>query len=109
MAGFLFGEDMNKSAGRKGSVWVRVRQQALYRDMKKNARCWICGQEIDYRAPAGTPDAWEPDHFFPVVDYPELANDITNLRPSHSSCNRSRKKSDISDKTLGAPSRDWGL
>jgi 5-methylcytosine-specific restriction endonuclease McrA len=100
---------MNKSAGRKGAVWEKVRKQALYRDMSKNARCWICGQEIDYRAPAGTPDAWEPDHYLPVDDFPEFGNDITNLRPAHSSCNRARKKADIADKSLGSRSRDWGL
>lgn len=95
------------AAGRSGSVWRRVRSQAYYRDLESDARCWICGGRIDYAAPAGTPDAWEPDHFLPVSKHPEFANDITNVRPSHSSCNRSRHDRAVPENALGVPSREW--
>ena len=79
------------------------------RDLQRDARCWICGQRIDYTARAGTPDSWEGDHYYPPELFPELANEPTNIRPSHSSCNRSRKRDLIPDRQIGNPSRDWGL
>lgn len=94
--------------GRDTRRWRVVRQQAYRRDMERDARCWICGGRIDYAAPSGTPDAWEPDHFLPVSTHPELAEEITNLRPSHRSCNLSRGTSMVVE-GVGKPSRDWGL
>ena len=104
---------VSKYAGRSGARWRQVRAQAYQRDMEKNAPCWICGKPINYAAPAGDPDAWEPDHYLTVADHPEFANDITNIRPSHSVCNRRRGQADRAAKKrledLGEPSEDWGL
>lgn len=86
--------------------WRKLRALLYERDRAANAPCWICGQPIDYRAPAGTPDAWEPDHVRDVRSRPDLALDPGNVMPSHSSCNRSRQ--DRKDEPpLGEPSRDW--
>lgn len=95
----------------KSTRWRRVREAAYERDRSANAPCWICGKPIDYRAPSGTPDAWEPDHYLPVCDYPEHQLDLANIRPSHASCNRARGSLDRAAKqraqTLGERSRDW--
>lgn len=90
---------------KEGRPWRRLRERAYQRDRSANAPCWICGQPIDYRAPVGTPDAWEPDHFLPVSTHPEAAMDIGNLRPSHCSCNRSRGRRSVD--SIGARSRRW--
>lgn len=86
--------------------WRELRSRLYERDRKANAPCWICGQPIDYRAEAGTPDAWEPDHVVPVASNPELALDPGNVRPSHCSCNRSRG-SDKGAPSIGSPTRRW--
>ena len=91
----------------RGSTrWQKLRQILYRRDRSANARCWICGQPIDYRAPAGTPDAWEPDHVLAVKDHPELAYDPGNIRAAHCSCNRSRGNR-AAQPSLGTPSRIW--
>ncbi len=91
---------------RTSTRWQKLRLILYERDRKANAPCWICGQAIDYRAPAGTPDAWEPDHVRPVAKNPELAFDPGNIRAAHCSCNRSRgSKSTVP--SLGVPSRRW--
>ena len=101
-------------AGRKPrGTWEKVRQQAYIRDRKANARCWICGGEIDYCASSDaahgnySPDAWEPDHYLPRSLYPEFVNDITNIRPSHASCNRWRRNKESKQSPLGNQSREW--
>ena len=71
-----------------------------------NLACWICGQPIDYDAAPQTSNAFEPDHFYPQSTHPELAEDKSNLRPSHSSCNRSRKDG-IPMPSLGGLSEVW--
>lgn len=107
---FLFGGHMKQPKG----TWEKVRQQAYIRDRKANARCWICKGEIDYCASSAahtgtySPDAWEPDHYLPKDKYPEYANDISNLRPSHASCNRARRDREITESPIGNQSRDWG-
>lgn len=102
--------------------WRQVRADARARDSRQitrhedgtvevGARCWICGEPIDYAAKAGQPWAWEPDHYIPVDERPDLQYDLANIRPSHSKCNRSRGKGKRSKPTqagLGTPSRRWG-
>ena len=86
--------------------WQKLRANLYERDRRACSPCWICGQPIDYRAPSGTPDAWEPDHVLPVSTRPDLAYDPGNRRPAHCSCNRARgKKGNTND--LGSPSRAW--
>lgn len=96
------------SSRRGGSRWQTVRRMAFNRDVKANSVCWICGRPIDYTAPANDPDSWEPDHVKPVSLYPELEFDLSNIRPSHASCNRSRGNGTrFGDDRLGNPSRKW--
>jgi len=71
-----------------------------------NAPCWLCGQPIDYLAAPNTPDSFDADHFYPQSTHPELAEDPNNLRPSHCSCNRSRKDGQPSPE-LGSLSEAW--
>jgi len=86
---------MAQTRGRNTSQWKRLRAK-LRREAERNGdRCWICGGEIDYIAPAHSPDSWEPDHVKPVADFPELAEDPANIRSSHASCNRSRKTGEV--------------
>ncbi|MHA4848780.1 HNH endonuclease [Rhodococcus sp. MSC1_016] len=77
---------MGTSAGRSGHRWRTIRNNLK---MQRNP-CWICKQPIDYDAPANHPEAFEPDHYYPVSTHPHLANDPGNLRASHSECNRKR-------------------
>lgn len=86
--------------------WRRFREEAYRRDRAANAPCWICGQPIDYLAKPGTPDAWEPDHYYPVRDHPELAYDMGNVRPAHCSCNRHRGAK-VNTNKIGQRSRVW--
>lgn len=66
--------------------------------------CWLCGQSIDYKAPAQHPRAFELDHAQPVSTHPELAYEPTNFRASHSQCNRSRGDTHIA---VGARGSCW--
>jgi 5-methylcytosine-specific restriction endonuclease McrA len=51
--------------------------------------CWLCGEPIDYDAPAGSPDAFEADHAIPLA---HGGSDVLgNLRPAHHRCNRGRR------------------
>lgn len=70
------------------------------------ARCYLCGQPIDYDAPAGSRDALEIDHVIPTSERPELMFEEENLRPAHMSCNRSKQDSKPGP-TLGIPSEEW--
>ena len=56
----------------------------------QDARCWICGQAIDYLAPAHDPEALDLDHIKPRSTHPHLAMDRNNCAPAHVRCNRSR-------------------
>lgn len=97
-----------KARGRNSRRWREViRPSARRRDEAAQARCWICNQDIDYTLPDGHQDSWSPDHIYPVADYPELAEDLANIAPSHLSCNKSRGKTDRFTPDLGAPSRTW--
>ena len=85
----------------------RVMAAAHRRDRKRNAPCWICGQPIDYTVRrSSTDEAWEGDHYHPRSTHPELVNEITNIRPAHRSCNRSRQAKSGKD-DLGSTSRRW--
>lgn len=81
-----------------------------HRRLCQSARlpCWICGEAIDYSAPPQSRDAFESDHVHPVKTHPHLAYMASNLRPSHSSCNRSRGAAPVDTATTGQWVRaDW--
>lgn len=92
---------------RHSPEWRRLRLQCYERDKAKGAACWICHQPIDYAAaPSSTPSSYEPDHYHDVKRHPELALCPENVRPSHKSCNRSRKnRAGVNE--LGTPSEAW--
>ena len=92
---------------RGGARWYRIRKQAFERDRAADARCWICGEPIDYSLGISTsPQAWEADHFIVVDQHPEYEYDLPNIRASHMSCNRARGTRAGID-LLGEPSRNW--
>lgn len=65
-----------KSHGRSGHKWRQIRQHVL----DQTTICHLCG----------LPGADTVDHIIPLSLAPELAHDISNLRPAHRTCN-SRK------------------
>ena len=81
---------MSVDAKLRGRQWRVVSAKFRRRCAEQSAPCWLCGQAIDYEAKAQTPGAFEADHLHPVSTHPHLAFLPGNLRPSHSSCNRSR-------------------
>lgn len=92
--------------GRWSTKYRRERKRFRAKCEAVKAPCHLCGQGIDYTIPSGDPNAWECDHFYPVEDYPELAEDPANFRPSHKDCNGSRGR-DAVRPTLGTPSEEW--
>lgn len=91
--------------------WSDRAAQKARRDYKTqcqetDALCWLCGQPINYHAPAYHPDSFELDHFYPRASHPDLALDESNFRPSHASCNRARGKKDP-PLPLGKHSATW--
>lgn len=94
-------DDWSSAIGRK------VRMRAWYRDSRAKAPCWLCGQPIDYTLkPSSSDQAWEPDHRLSRRAHPELALDLSNIFPSHRSCNRSRQDRAHTD-VLGNVSGSW--
>lgn len=95
--------------------WKQVRERCYNRDRKRNAKCWICGGTINYRAsndptsPYYSPNAWEGDHKISCIKHPEFAFDELNIFPSHASCNRSRGDKDYTGDGLGDTSCQWGI
>lgn len=73
-------------AGRKGRRWNRLRA-----NLRMQRRpCWLCGQRIDYTAPAGDPNSFSADHMHPLSTHPHLAEDPANLQAAHLACNVAR-------------------
>lgn len=73
-----------------GARWRALKAQARTRDRGARARCWRCREPIDYTADPQTPNAWEPDHYWPRSTHPHLVYELSNLMACHCSCNRSR-------------------
>ena len=68
--------------------------------------CWLCGQAIDYAAPADDPSSFNADHVEPLSKRPDLAEIESNLRPAHRRCNTGRGNR-APKLDLGQPSRRW--
>lgn len=71
-------------------AWRKLAASFKAASRRQDSPCWICHQQIDYQAPPQAPEAFEADHYHPRATHPHLALDPTNLRASHSACNRSR-------------------
>lgn len=101
---------MSKHHGRSTRRYRQLKATFRAACTEVGSPCWLCGEPIDYsiRVPPGGyhPDAFEPDHAFPVVTHPELAEDPGNLRPSHADCNRKRQAKLVTAQ-LGMRSRKW--
>ena len=51
---------------RAGAKWFKASRQFREECHRRGDRCWRCGGEIDWDAPAGTSQAFETDHSIPV-------------------------------------------
>lgn len=63
--------------------------------------CHLCGQAIPEGVGWRDPLAFEADHILTVSERPELAFDLTNLRPSHRRCNTARKARPLTPALVG--------
>lgn len=86
---------MGNTPGRNTTSWIRLRDRLRREAQKRNDPCWICGGRIDYLLPPGSPNGWEPDHVISPLDRPDLAEDATNIRSAHVSCNRRRGRNGV--------------
>lgn len=67
----------------------RRRRKKLKRVLERDGRvCWLCGNRIDKKAPAGSPGALSVDHVVPLNR--GGSNAVENLRVAHRSCNTRR-------------------
>ncbi|WP_051191578.1 HNH endonuclease [Microbacterium luticocti] len=87
-------------------AYTDLREQLRDWWARTNAPCWLCGQPIDYDAPAHDPAALDLDHAKPIETHPHLALDSSNCRPSHCRCNRSRG-SRAPRPEMGMVTEDW--
>lgn len=93
----------NRNRNRRASR-LRLEMRELWSSL--NLPCYLCGQPIDYDAPRHDPEALEADHVLPVSGYPDLEFEPSNLRPTHSRCNRHRGPG-RTVASLGATSERW--
>jgi 5-methylcytosine-specific restriction endonuclease McrA len=83
---------------RRKYQWRQTKDRFRDRCRRSNALCHLCiargdleNAAIDYHAKPQSPNAFEADHYYPVVTHPHLAYEESNLRASHSRCNRQRR------------------
>ncbi len=85
----------------------RHRAEFFDRCRAEDARCWLCGQAIDYSVdPGTTDDSLTLDHMQPVDRRPDLQDDPANFAPAHRSCNIRRGARDPHE-PIGMRTRDW--
>ena len=70
--------------------WRKLKRQFKIQCARQNLACHICRDPIDYTLGRGR-WAFEADHYHPRVTHPHLMFTMSNLRPSHVTCNRSRQ------------------
>lgn len=71
-----------------GHRWRRLKDRFKQDCRNRRAVCYLCRNPIDYDLVGQSRWAFEADHYHPVHTHPHMAYDYTNLRPSHSCCNR---------------------
>lgn len=76
-------------------------------DCKRDgAECWLCNEPIDYSLVSPHPDSFSVDHAIPIVERPDLAEDVANFRPAHLDCNKKRGAG-AAHTDIGEASEDW--
>ena len=69
-----------------------VHRTRRWRELSEHLRqalppyCHVCGVVINLYLPYTHRMSWTLDHVVPVAIRPDLAFDVTNLRPAHSAC-----------------------
>lgn len=73
----------------RSSVYRRLARLFKEQGRQVGAPCWLCGGAIDYDT-SRQKLSHSVDHVKPVSLYPELENDVSNMRHAHYGCNSSR-------------------
>lgn len=98
---------MGKAGDPRGSfAWQQLRDRYKARARADGLPCGICGQAIDYAAPARTRGAAEVDHVVPIAVGGDALPRLDQLRIVHKSCNSARGDGTRRPPTY-ATSRDW--
>lgn len=104
----------NQSAGRAGRRWQRLKAEVKARGRAAKTPCCRCERPIDYDLVYPDPASFSVDHYpRPLATHPHLAEDPSNLAPSHLLCNQSAgkrgqvKQPATSERALGITSADW--
>jgi 5-methylcytosine-specific restriction endonuclease McrA len=105
---------------RRSSEYVKLRRSfreacRTHRrpDGRYGAPCAECGRDIDYWRTYPDPLSFSVDHLQPIKAAPERALDLSNWRPTHWKCNRSKGtdspggESPDDEIDLGIPSEVW--
>lgn len=88
------------------------RTSANFRRLAATVRSWrrpcaLCGQPIKYDAvDPNDPLAFTADHILSREQYPQLAEELSNLQPAHKKCNSS-KATGAAKPGLGSTSAAW--
>lgn len=88
------------------------RTSPAFRRLAATVRSWrlpcaLCGQTINYEAEdPNDPAAFTVDHKLSRSQYPQLAEELSNLQPAHKKCN-SAKHSGPAKPGLGSTSTRW--
>ncbi|MGW2206771.1 HNH endonuclease [Streptomyces sp. NPDC001774] len=88
--------------GRSGRPWRRFVAQCR-RELPPI--CHLCTNPIDLTLPVNHAMSWTIDHVLPLNQYPHLAEDISNARPAHRTCNSRKGTKEAIDKPK--TSRKW--
>lgn len=83
-----------------GHTYQKLRKEFKARCQAANLPCHLCNGDlgpIDYTAPGNQSNAFEVDHFHPISVRPDLRYELSNWRPAHCSCNRSRQAKAIKE------------
>lgn len=89
-------------SGRSGSAWRRLV------DMVKRTYphvCHLCGMPIDMTLHHYDPMSFTVDHLIPISKDESKAEDLSNLRPAHKTCNSRKGNRDTFER--GKFSRRW--
>ncbi len=95
--------------GRGRSTHIAMQQTRTLKAQSSAAArpCCRCGQPIDYSLEFPHPDSFSKDHYpHPLSTHPHLAEEPTNLAPSHLRCNQSAGNR-VPYPALGDTGQEW--